>query len=71
MRNTAHYRGSSVRGWFRVSGQSREKSTIVGQREFIENWAQDHGLVITRWFVDEAKPGSDVVKRDDFNEMIG
>jgi len=36
----------------------------------MENWAQEHGLVITRWFVEEAKPGSDVVKRDEFNEMI-
>ncbi len=64
-------RGSSVWAYLRVSGpEQQERGTIVSQREFMENWGRDHGLVITRWFVDEAKPGSDVVKRDDFNQMI-
>jgi len=52
-------RGSSVWAYLRVSGpEQQERGTIVGQREFMENWAQEHGLVITRWFVDETKPGT-------------
>jgi len=70
-RDSALLRGSSVWAYLRVSGpEQQERGTIVGQCEFMENWAREHGLVITRWFVDEAKPGGDVVKRDDFNEMI-
>jgi len=60
-------RGSSVWAYLRVAGpEQQERGTIVSQREFMENWAQEHGLVITRWFVDEAKPGSGVVKPDGF-----
>ena len=65
-------RGSSVWAYLRVSGpELQERGTIVSQGEFIEDWAQEHGLVTTRWFVEEAKPGSDVAKPDGFKEMSG
>jgi len=64
-------RGSSVWAYLRVSGpEQQERGTIVSQHEVVENWAHEQGLMITRWFVDEAKPASDVVKRDDFTDMI-
>lgn len=65
-------RRSSVWAYLRVSGpEQQDRGTIVGQGGFMDNWAQEHRLVITRWFVDKAKPGSDVVKPDGFKEMIG
>jgi len=64
--------GSLVWSYLRVSGdeQADRGVPIAGQREMHQRYANENGLVITRWFIDEAKSGSSTAGRDDFNEMI-
>lgn len=64
--------GSLVWAYLRVSGdeQADRGVPIAGQRQKAQDYADAHQLVITRWFVDEAKSGGSTVRRDQFNEMI-
>lgn len=57
--------------YLRVSGdeQADRGLPIAGQREAIERYAAAHGVTITRWFVDEARPGSND-HRDAFQAMM-
>ena len=57
--------------YLRVSGdaQADRGVPIAGQREAVQAHADAHGLHIVRWFVDEARPGSDD-HRDAFQEMM-
>lgn len=64
--------GSLVWAYLRVSGdeQADRGVPIAGQRQKAQDYANAHQLVITRWFVDEAKSGGSTARRDQFNEMI-
>ena len=64
--------GSLVWAYLRVSGdeQADRGVPIASQRAAHQRYADENGLVITRWFIDEAKPGGSTAGRDDFNDMI-
>jgi DNA invertase Pin-like site-specific DNA recombinase len=64
--------GSLVWSYLRVSGdeQADRGVPIAGQRQKAQDYADANQLVITRWFIDEAKSGGSTVRRDQFNEMI-
>ena len=60
--------GSVVWAYCRDSGG--EDQDIVSQRAAILDYIERNGLVLDRLFVDEARPGSSVVGRDAFEDMI-
>jgi DNA invertase Pin-like site-specific DNA recombinase len=60
--------GSPVWGYIRDSGG--EDQDIVSQKAAILDCIERHGLVLDRLFVDEARPGSSVIGRDAFEDMI-
>lgn len=64
--------GSRVWAYLRVSGdeQADRGLPIAGQRQRAQEYADTHGLIISRWFVDEAKSAGSTVGRDAFNDMI-
>jgi DNA invertase Pin-like site-specific DNA recombinase len=64
--------GSAVWAYLRVSGEDQaERGTpIAGQRAEVERYCQAHSLALSRWFVDEARPGGSTVGRDRFEELI-
>lgn len=64
--------GSSVWAYLRVSGdeQADRGLPIAGQRQCAQDYADRNRLLISRWFIDEARSGGSTVHRDAFNEMI-
>ena len=64
--------GARVWSYLRVSGdeQADRGLPIAGQRRAHQEYADRHGLIIVRWFVDEAKSGGSTVGRDAFNDMV-
>lgn len=60
--------GSPVWGYIRDSGG--EDQDIVSQKTAIVDYIERHRLVLDRLFVDEATPGSSVIGRDAFEDMI-
>ena len=60
--------GSLVWAYCRDSGG--EDQDIVSQKAAILDYIERHGLVLDRLFVDEARPGSSVIGRDAFEDMI-
>lgn len=57
--------------YIRVSGdaQADRGLPVAGQREALQTYADEHGMIIPRWFVDEARPGSSD-QRDAFQAMM-
>lgn len=57
--------------YIRVSGnaQADRGLPVAGQREAIQTYATAHGITVIRWFIDEARPGSND-RRDAFQEMM-
>jgi len=62
--------GSTVAGYGRDSGGRDQDRSVLQQRAEIEAYCRDRGLALVRWFADEARPGSSVIGRDAFLEMI-
>ncbi len=64
--------GSLVWSYLRVSGdeQADRGVPIAGQRQRAQEYADQHQLIMARWFIDEAKSGGSTAHRDAFNEMI-
>lgn len=64
--------GSHVWVYLRVSGdeQADRGLPIAGQRQHAQEYADQFHLIITRWFVDEAKSAGSTVGRDAFNDMV-
>lgn len=60
--------GSLVWGYCRDSGG--EDQDITSQKAAVLEYIQQHGLVLDHLFVDEARPGSSVIGRDAFEDMI-
>ena len=67
-RNCSLPPGSLVWAYCRDSGG--EDQDIQTQRQAVLDYIKEHDLVLDRLFVDEAAPGSTVVGRDAFEEMI-
>jgi site-specific DNA recombinase len=62
--------GSRVAGYFRDSGGDEQERSVDQQRRVAEEYCQQHHLVLVRIFADEARPGSTVVGRDGFDDLI-
>jgi DNA invertase Pin-like site-specific DNA recombinase len=62
--------GSRVVGYFRDSGGDEQERSVDQQRRVAEEYCQLHHLVLVRVFVDQARPGSTVVGRDGFDDLI-
>lgn len=56
--------------YLRDSGGEEQDMSLDQQETEISRWAQQNGYVITRFFRDEARPGSSVTGRDAFSRMI-
>ena len=65
--------GSRLWAYLRVSSddQAARGLVIAGMRQAREHYAREFGLVIARWFIDEAVSGGSTAGRDAFNEMVG
>jgi site-specific DNA recombinase len=62
--------GSRVAGYFRDSGGDEQERSVDQQRRVAEDYCQQHHLVLVKIFADEARPGSTVVGRDAFDDLI-
>jgi hypothetical protein len=62
--------GSRVAGYFRDSGGEEQERSVDQQRRVAEEYCQQHHLVLVRIFADEARPGSTIVGRDGFDDLI-
>ena len=62
--------GSRVAGYFRDSGGDEQERSVDQQRRVAEEYCQQHHLVLVRIFADEARPGSTIVGRDGFDDLI-
>jgi site-specific DNA recombinase len=62
--------GSAVAAYLRDSGGDTQELSTIQQESEIRSWAAAQGLTIGRVFTDAARPGSSVVGRDHFLEMI-
>lgn len=56
--------GSTILAYLRDSGHETQELSIAQQQRALEEWANLHSLVITRFFVDEARRGSSVAGRE-------
>jgi site-specific DNA recombinase len=62
--------GDAVFASVRDSGGRRQALSVGQQRAEIERYAAEHGLVVIRWFVDEATPAGDYANRDEFQALV-
>lgn len=62
--------GDSVVAYLRDSGHEDQDLSIEQQEAAIRAWCADHGLILSRVYVDAAAPGSSVVSRERFLAMI-
>lgn len=62
--------GSSVVAYIRDSGGARQELSTIQQEQVIRAWADDAAITVARYFVDAARSGASVVKREAFLEMI-
>ena len=62
--------GDSVAGYFRDSGGEEQDLSVEQQSRAFETWCRENDLVIGRVFVDLARPGSSIVGREAFVEMM-
>lgn len=63
--------GASVVAYLRDSGGEEQDLSTSEQQNAIQEWCITHGLQLSKVFRDEARPGSSVVNRAAFNEMMG
>lgn len=62
--------GSHLAAYVRDSGGETQELSTSQQETVIRDWAMDHGQILTILFKDEATPGSSVVGRDGFQDMM-
>ncbi len=62
--------GDPVVAYMRDSGHEEQDLSIAEQTNFIRDWCSKAGLVLSRAFIDEAKPGSSTISRTAFKEMV-
>ena len=56
--------------YLRDSGGDEQELSLGQQENEVRRWAQENGHIISRFFRDEARPGSSVVGRDAFLRMM-
>jgi len=62
--------GSTILAYLRDSGHETQELSIAQQQRALEEWANLHSLVITRFFVDEARRGSSVAGREQLQQLM-
>ena len=56
--------------WCYLRHSPGEDQTILSQRRDVERFVADQGLVVARWYIDEARSGSTIENRDEFERML-
>ncbi len=62
--------GARLAAYLRDSGGERQELSIAQQEDAIRLWCNENGHILTHVFKDEARPGSSVVGRAGFQEMM-
>lgn len=62
--------GSTVLAYLRDSGHETQELSIAQQRRSLDEWAIQHGLVITRYYIDEARRGATTAGRDQLHLLM-
>ena len=62
--------GSTICAYLRDSGGSGQELSTNQQESVIREWALSEGLILTRVFKDEARPGSSTTGRIGFQDMM-
>ena len=62
--------GSHVAAYFRDSGGDTQELSIQQQEAAFRAWCAEHGLIPGQVFTDAARPGSSVVSRTGFQDMM-
>jgi len=62
--------GDHLFGYGRDSGGEEQELSVAQQERELRKWCQVHGLVLTRFFKDEARKGSSTVGRADLQFMM-
>ena len=57
-------------GYCRYSSNGQREESIDAQKRAIQKYADENNLIISNWYVDEAKTATTTVGRDEFNRMI-
>lgn len=68
--STAIKPGSLLAAYLRDSGGERQELSTSQQETEIRAWCDRHGLVLSKIFRDDARPGSGVVGRQGFQDMM-
>lgn len=62
--------GDQVAAYFRDSGGDKQELSVPRQEAEFRRWCQENGLIPGSIFKDEARPGSSVVSRSQFQAMM-
>lgn len=57
-------------GYCRYSSDNQREESIEAQKRAIQKYADENNIIISKWYVDEAKSGTNAEKRDQFMQMI-
>lgn len=62
--------GSQILAYLRDSGHADQELSIQHQRNSLESWANQHNLIITQHYIDEAKRGTTTVGRKSLAQLM-
>jgi len=62
--------GSKIFAYLRDSGGAEQELSIDQQKNALEKWAFENDLIISKYFVDEAKRGSSAIGREQLQTMM-
>lgn len=68
--NSPFLPGTTVAAYLRDSGGDEQDLSIIQQEQAVQVWCNQNNLVLLAIFRDEARPGSSVVGRAQFQKMI-
>jgi DNA invertase Pin-like site-specific DNA recombinase len=61
--------GVKAVGYLRRSTDMQERS-LPDQQAYVQRWADEHGYVVGRWYIDDAISGTSAKGREEFERMI-
>lgn len=62
--------GSQIFAYLRDSGHETQEFSTQQQQNSLSEWANQHNLIITRFYIDEARRGSTTTGRDQLQELM-
>jgi site-specific DNA recombinase len=62
--------GSRIWAYCRDSGGDEQQDSVASQRRAIEEFCNQHQLILANIFADEARPGSSTVGRDGLEDLL-